>query len=194
MRIDAGPQAILEKSFVPPSRRAMAQPVLFILSGLPGTGKTTLARALAAAWGATHLRIDTIEQALRDLCNLVVEGEGYRLAYRLAADNLRLGQCVVADSCNPIALTRREWEQVAIDCKTRFVNIEVVCSDPAEHRRRIESRRSDIATLKLPSWQDVIAREYEPWSVARVTFDTANQTSSELIDRLRLDGSGLTHR
>jgi predicted kinase len=81
----------------------------FIFSGLPGSGKTTLAKALARRIGGAYIRIDTIEQALRDLCAVNVEAEGYRLAYRVASDNLRAGLSVVADSCNPIELTRREW-------------------------------------------------------------------------------------
>ena len=159
----------------------MSRPTLFIFSGLPATGKTTLARALAVELGATYLRIDTIEQALRDLCQIQVEGEGYRLAYRVAADNLRLGLSVIADSCNPIKLTRREWEQVAIDAKADFRNIEVVCSDKPEHRRRIEDRQIDIEMLKLPTWQDVLDREYDPWSGDRLIIDTAGQTISESV-------------
>jgi len=38
---------------------------------------------------------------------------GANVAYRLAADNLRLGMSVVADSVNPIAITRRAWRDVA---------------------------------------------------------------------------------
>ena len=89
--------------------------MLFIFSGLPGSGKSTLAVALARQTGAVYIRVDTIEQALRDLCGVDVEGEGYQLGYRIALDNLRLGLSVVADSCNPIELTRREWERVALD-------------------------------------------------------------------------------
>jgi len=37
---------------------------LVVFGGLPGTGKTTLARALTQDWPATYLRIDEIEQAL----------------------------------------------------------------------------------------------------------------------------------
>jgi len=40
--------------------------LLVVLSGLPGVGKTTVARDLAVASGAVHLRIDSIEQALRN--------------------------------------------------------------------------------------------------------------------------------
>jgi predicted kinase len=68
-----------------------AAPVLLIFSGLPGSGKSTLARAIAGNLGAIYLRIDTIEQGLRDLCSVDVRAEGYRLAYRVAADNLRVG-------------------------------------------------------------------------------------------------------
>ena len=70
---------------------------LYIFAGLPGSGKTALSQRLAQTLNAVHLRIDTIEQALRDLLGARVEGEGYRLAYRIAADNLRLGRAVVAD-------------------------------------------------------------------------------------------------
>jgi predicted kinase len=45
----------------------LPSPVLFIFSGPPGSGKTTLSQALASRVGAAHVRIDTIEQALRDL-------------------------------------------------------------------------------------------------------------------------------
>ena len=163
----------------------MELPTLFIFAGLPGSGKTTLARRLAADLRATHLRIDTIEQALRDLCELEVEGEGYGLAYRLAADNLRLGLNVVADSCNPIELTRREWEGVAQAEGARFVNVEIVCSDAAEHRRRVENRADSVPNLQLPTWDDVVAREYHPWSDPRVRIDTAGCSPEASYEQLR---------
>lgn len=156
----------------------MPRPTLYLFAGLPGTGKTTLARALAQHLGACHLRIDTIEQGLRELCHLDVQGEGYRLACRIAADNLRLGQSVVADMCNPIELTRDEWETVARDLSLPWRHIEVVCTDRVEHRRRIDTRTNDIAGLHLPDWAAVQQREYHAWTRARIVIDTAH-TSPE---------------
>ena len=167
----------------------MSSELLFIFSGLPGSGKSTLAMALALQTGAVYIRVDTIEQALRDLCGVEVEAEGYQLAYRIAMDNLRVGLSVVADSCNPIELTRREWERVALDAGASHMNIEVVCSDIGQHRRRVESRLSDVPGLKLLSWSDVTSREYQQWTAHRLVIDTAGQSSeesqAELLRRVR---------
>ena len=143
-------------------------PTLYIFSGLPGTGKTSLAQHLAGRTRAAYLRIDTLEQALRDLCGVEVQGEGYQFSYRIAADNLRLGISVVADSCNPIESTRNEWELVALETKARYIHIEVICSDRLEHRRRVETRQSNISGLKLPTWKEVESRRYHQWTRDRI--------------------------
>ncbi len=160
------------------------------MTGLPGSGKTTLAQQLASDLRAVYLRIDTLGQALRDLCDLQVEGEGYGLAYRIAADNLRLGMSVVADSCNPIELTRREWEGVAEATGAEFINVEVTCSDSVEDRHRLESRTSSVPSLSTATWADVVAREYHPWTVPTVKIDTAGCSPETSYKQLRilLDG------
>jgi len=160
-------------------------PILFILSGLPASGKSTLAKLIAKEYHAAYLRIDTIEQGLRDLCNFDVQGEGYRLSYRIAIDNLKIGHHVVSDSCNPINLTRGEWEEVAIKNGSVFVNIEIVCSDKVEHRHRIEERKSDVTGLKLPVWQEVVCREYQSWEEERIVIDTANKSIEESFAELK---------
>lgn len=163
----------------------MPSPILYIFAGLPGSGKSTLAQRMAQHANGVYLRIDTIEQALRDLCAVDVQGEGYRLAYRIAADNLRAGINVIADSCNPIELTRREWEQVALQVQARYVNIEVVCSDACEHRRRVEMRASAVPGLQMPTWENVESREYHEWTVDRIVVDTANKSEAGCFDELR---------
>jgi predicted kinase len=159
-------------------------PTLFVFAGLPGSGKSTLAQRLARHASAAYVRIDTIEQALRDLCAVKVRGEGYGLAYRVAADNLLLGRDVVADSCNPIELTRGEWRAVARDAGARALDVEIVCSDASEHRRRVETRPATVPGLGMPNWADVVAREYEPWTTERIVIDTAGRAEEECVQEL----------
>ena len=158
--------------------------MLVIFGGLPATGKTTIARALAARIGAVYLRIDTIEQAMRD--GLRFTGDmgpaGYEVAQAVAADNLRAGSAVVADSVNPIEITRRAWREVAVAASSPFLEIEVVCSDPSEHRRRVEMRVNDIPGLKLPTWGQVVGREYKTWRSANLILDTAVLSAAECVE------------
>ena len=170
----------------------MNSATLDILSGLPGSGKTNLAQLLARRIGAAHVRIDTIGQALRELCSIDIQGEGYRLAYRVASDILNAGVSVVADSCNPIDLTRREWEQVARHANARYVNIEVVCSDTRMHRERVETRASTVPGLRLPTWHEVETREYHDWTVERLVLDASRRSAGECIDELLSKLSGET--
>lgn len=159
-------------------------PILYIFSGLPGTGKSTLAKKLAEMTKSSYFRIDTIEQGIRDLFSVTINGEGYRLTYRIVEDNLKLGVNVISDSCNPWKLTREEWEAVALKCNARFVNIEVVCSNKEEHKRRIENRNSEVERLKLPNWEEVVSREYHKWEKPHIVIDTSKMTIDESIDEL----------
>ncbi|SMF77109.1 Predicted kinase [Tistlia consotensis] len=160
--------------------------MLVILGGLPGSGKSTVARLAAARLGAVLLRIDSIEQAIREswLRPADVADAGYRAAGAAAADNLRLGRTVIADSVNPVELSRAGWRAVAEGCSAPFLEVEVVCSDPAEHRRRVESRRPDIAGLALPDWDKVTARDYEPWPNVGLRLDTAVLSAEAAAARL----------
>jgi predicted kinase len=84
-------------------------------AGRPGSGKTALARALASRIGAVHLRIDTIEQALRR-AGIAPEEEVYSDAMALAGDQLRLGHRVIADAVNAvnaIEQARHGWRTTA---------------------------------------------------------------------------------
>ena len=157
---------------------------LYIFSGLPGTGKSTLAVALARSKSAAYLRLDTIEQAIKNSTQLNVGPEGYEVAYALAFDNLRNGLDVVADSVNSLAITRRAWHDTALAADSPFVDIEVVCSDAKEHKHRVERRKSAISGLILPTWRQVLSRDYAGWTSDRIIIDTAGELPQESISKL----------
>ena len=160
------------------------KPILHIFSGLPGTGKTTIAAEIARRLKITFLRLDSIEHGLKEICFLNVQGEGYRLTYRIAADNLRMGNDVVIDCVNPWKMTRDEWEKVAIDNNSNFINIEIQCSNKLEHKNRIETRKADMEGFKLPTWEEVEQRDYQEWGKERIRIETSNRPVDECIEEL----------
>lgn len=155
------------------------EPVLVSIGGLPATGKTTVARTLAAQLRAAYVRIDSIETAIGR-----AEGRfrqtngwdlppGYAIGYDVATDQLRNGLDVVAESVNPLRVSRDAWLDAGLAAGARVVEVEVVCSDVEEHRRRAEGRILDIAGLTNPTWQQITNREYDAWERDRVVIDTA---------------------
>ncbi|WP_184359595.1 AAA family ATPase [Xanthomonas euroxanthea] len=163
---------------------------LVVFGGLPGVGKSSIAQALLTHCTAFYLRIDTIEQSLRESGALAndVGPAGYMTAYALAAANLRPGHVVVADCVNPLPVTREAWRDVARRTRSRLLEIEVVCSDRKMHRQRVESRQSEVPGLRMPDWSSVLAHDYVAWTEPHWMIDSAalnpQQAASQIMDRL----------
>ena len=145
---------------------------LVVVAGLPGAGKTTLAREVAARIGATFLRIDSIETVIsRTLVPVRDSPVGYVVAQQVAADQLRAGRPVVADAVNGVEPARRSWDELAREHDVLPVYVEVTCSDVAEHRRRVEQRAADLEGQGLLTWQQVLDREWQPFGRDRIVVD-----------------------
>ncbi len=110
-----------------------------------------------------------------------LDDAGYRAAYGVAADNLRLGRSVVADCVNDRALARDAWRDVGLSAGARVVEVEVICADPHEHRRRVEDRTADVAGLVLPTWGEIVAGPYERWDRDRLIIDTARHSPDDCV-------------
>ena len=157
--------------------------MLIVFGGLPGTGKTTIARQIASQGAATYLRIDSIEQAMRD-AGVPADGigeAGYPVANAIAEANLLDGRMVVADCVNPVPESREAWRVVALRARVPLVEVEIICTDEVEHRRRVEQRVSEIPGLVLPRWRDVREHNYHPWNEPHVTIDTAGLSPEQAV-------------
>lgn len=162
--------------------------MLIILGGLPGVGKSSIAKMLAEKINAVYLRIDSIEQAIRnaDQSNNEKEvfAQGYMAAYAIAKDNLEIGLTVIADSVNPIEVTRSDYRKIAQGADKPYAEIEIICSDKNKHKRRVETRKSTSSGLKLPTWQEVLNKDYDAWETKHFTLDTAFDTVSESVEKI----------
>jgi predicted kinase len=162
-------------------------PTLIVFAGRSGSGKSAIARELARETGAVWLRVDSIEQAIRESGAVLglLDDAGYRAAYAVAQDNLRLGRDVIGDSVNPWMLSRNAWRNAGLEAGARVVEVEILCSDLVEHRRRVETRASEVPGLVLPDWQATIGRDYHPWDRDHLTIDTAGRSIAACVEMVR---------
>jgi predicted kinase len=158
--------------------------MLVVLGGLPGSGKTTIGRSVAETLAAAYVRIDALEAAMWRAGIARDQPTGlaaYVVAEAVAEGCLRTGSRVVVDAVNPVEAARQSWRDLASRTHSPLRVIEVVCSDQVEHRRRVETRSADLEGHHVPTWAEVIGREYEPWDEPRLVIDT----SQPLTDCLR---------
>ncbi|MGY0006089.1 AAA family ATPase [Micromonospora sp. I033] len=155
-------------------RPGPGDPVLVAFAGLPGVGKSTLARRVGAALRAPVLPVDPVERALGryGLVGDVPGMAAYGAVAGLAEVQLGLGLSVVVDAVNPVAGARGLWHDLAERAGVPLRVVEVHCGDEAEHRRRVE------ADENLPGWEETLLRraEYEPLIGPRLVVDTAVDT------------------
>jgi predicted kinase len=168
-------------------RKSPAGQVLVVVSGLPAAGKSTIATVLARRTKMPYLRVDRIEHAIVSWSALShpLGPAGYAVAHELALEQLRLGLDVIVECVNPLELTRDGWCNTAATAGAAIVEVEVVCSDEAEHRRRVETRTSDVDGLMKPSWTAVMEREYEPWSRRHLVVDSATTSAESSVQLIR---------
>ena len=157
-----------------------AQPQVIIFTGLPGTGKSTLAEQVARTVGAPAFAGDWLMGALKKPAHAAL-GKLDRSAYvaawfgllrTLVARQLMLGQSAVVDdvvSESQVVL----WRETAARFSARLFLIECICSDEVIHRARIERR-----TRGIPGWHEVgwdhveqMRAEVAPLTVDRLIVD-----------------------
>lgn len=156
---------------------------LIVFSGLPGTGKSSLAEAVGREMGIPVFAKDWLEAALQR-CKLGprrsdTPGLGYaayELLTTLAQRQLVLGQSAVLDCVAGQENLRRQWRALAAEYKADWQAIECVCSNEVIHRARLADRRRGIPGWCELEWEEVerVRGYYEPWQEEHLTLDMVN--------------------
>jgi predicted kinase len=134
-------------------------PTLVLLTGPPGTGKSTLAGAAAEVLGAPVLGWDwamagltgfePLRSAMRDMDAPTYRSVGWSILWNLAAAQLRRGASAVLDGVARAPQVVRTRELAASEGADALV-VATSCRDPAVHRSRIEGR-----TRGIPGWHEL---------------------------------------
>ncbi len=151
--------------------------MLIAMAGLPGTGKSSIAEELGRTLPAPVVSVDPIEAAMWRAGVARSQPTGvaaYVVAEAVADSVLALGQTVIVDAVNAVEEARVQWRSLASRRGVPLVFIEVVCSDPVVHRRRLEGRSRDIDGFHEPTWEAVERRqeEFAPWADGRLVLDS----------------------
>jgi predicted kinase len=128
---------------------------LIIFSGLPGTGKSTLAEELGKRLSIPVFAKDWLEATLlrSELVPSNVDkplgSAGYQLLTVLAERQLMLNQSVILDSVASTRSIRKAWKNLAEHYQAECIVIECICSDESFQRLQLSQRER-----KIPGWHD----------------------------------------
>ncbi|HET9728699.1 MAG TPA: AAA family ATPase [Acidimicrobiia bacterium] len=173
---------------------------LVLIGGAPGTGKTTLARAVADATGWRLLRSDVVRKQLAGLSSTqhtkqaVDEGlytnawteRTYEKVLRLAARELARGASVIIDA----SFAQPRWRAAAAQVGAEHVtDLDAWrCEAPVEIASARVARRRHDASDADAAVASVVAGRFEPWPEAH-TVETSGEPAAAI--RRVLGGLGV---
>jgi predicted kinase len=151
-----------------------------VFTGLPGTGKSSVAEPVGRELGIPVFAKDWLEATLKraglgqDEESAGIMGQaGYELLTILAQRQLNLGQSVILDSVASLEDTRQQWRNLAAMHGAGWYVIECICSDETLHRNRVTTRRRGIPGWHELTWAEVerIKTYYHPWLDEHLVLD-----------------------
>jgi predicted kinase len=166
---------------------------LIVFTGLPGSGKSSIAEAAARELGIPVFAKDWLE-AMLIRCELKpaengppLGSAGYQLLTTLAERQLRLGQSVILDSVASTVSIHAEWRALAQAYQAAWRVIECICSDEVAHRDRLKVRQRGIPGWHELDWSVVerVRVYYAPWDEERLILDAVHPLEENVAAALR---------
>jgi len=178
--------------------------MIILIFGLPGSGKTTLAKALLERTPAIHLNADEVRAELNSDLGFSIE-DRIENARRLGAIARLLssqGQTVIVDFVNPTSQTREAFGTADVSIwvdriqQSRFEDTNSIWEDPEEVDARIvegiplESSVSVVMSVaQLLDWKKpttLMLGRYQPWHEGHEALkDEAHKRTAQVLVGIR---------
>ena len=164
---------------------------LILFSGLPGTGKSTLAEAVGRHLSIPVFAKDWLEATLLQsewIASNPSNPEkslgfvGYQLLTTLAERQLMLHQSVILDSVASTQSIREAWRRLSEQYHAHWRVIECLCSDESFHRSQLTKRKRNIPGWHELQWSDVekVRAYFSPWDGERLVLDMVHPFEENL--------------
>jgi predicted kinase len=140
---------------------------LIVMRGYPGTGKSTIARAIAHALDAPIIDRDIIRQTAVDILgNLPEIGRfSYELMFALTKEQLKQELSVVIDTPLTYRTTYEQAQELANSSSIPMLVVHCQCP-PEVQRSRLEGRKGKVSQFQITSWE-----EWQRWQPRFEIFD-----------------------
>ncbi len=154
-----------------------------LMRGYPGTGKSTIARAIAAALHAPLIDRDIIRKKAVDSFG-DIHGVGrfsYELMFALTEEQLNLRLSVIVDT--PLTYRETYEKSMALAEKFSIPMLVVHCQCPPEvQKRRLEGRKGTVSEFQITSWEEWLRWKprFEEFDDHGCVIDTSNPLDDSL--------------
>lgn len=175
-----------EPDVIQEPRQAAETGDIVVVCGLPGVGKTTVAKAIAEAVDGAVLRTDVIRQELVEnpVYTAAEKERVYDELFERAREHLTDGRTVVLDGTYRKRIYRDRARSVAAALDTGFELVNVQC-DESVVERRIAEREDDASEADFAVYEQY-RDSFEPFVGDHLSIDNSGalETTRRQVDHL----------
>lgn len=161
---------------------------LVIFSGLPGTGKTTLATSAARELRIPLLRIDDVVASIPEHMHIHADPfweEMIGILLNLVEAQLKLGLSVIVDSVF-MGADRSQAREIAKKHNAAFRPIHTFVSDEKLWEQRVRQRILDFPDDEPATWEriQIQRRDFTPWKPNSALFVDGVRSMEENLHKV----------